>query len=146
MQVIVDLSHDFPELQWTIINPENKKLERLLPKTILLKTIDSKRMAALMQDSDIVISGCGQTLNELVSIGTPTIGVCIDDDQVCNQDFYFENNFLYHKNFWNESHLKTKLKVQINELLKYENRKEIFKNTRGLINKNGVINLINDII
>jgi UDP-2,4-diacetamido-2,4,6-trideoxy-beta-L-altropyranose hydrolase len=146
LQLIVNLSHDFPELQWTIINPENKKLERLMPKTILLKTIDSKSMASLMLDSDIVISGCGQTLNELVSIGTPTIGICIDDDQVCNQNFYFENDFINHKNFWNESDLKTKLKIQINELLKYENRKEIFKNTRDLINKNGVINLIKDII
>ena len=146
LQLIVNLSHDFPELQWTIINPENKKLERLIHKTILFNTIDPKSMASLMLDSDIAISGCGQTLNELVSIGTPTIGICIDDDQVWNQNFYFENDFINHKNFWNEPHLKTKLKIQINELLKYENRKEIFKNTRDLINKNGVMNLIKDII
>ena len=146
LKIIVNLSQDFPELQWTIINPENKKLERLMPKTILLKTIDSESMASLMLDSDIVISGCGQTLNELVSIGTPTIGICIDDDQVCNQNYFFENKFLNRKNFWNDSHLKTKLKIQINELLKYENRKGIFKNSRDLISKNGVINLIEEII
>lgn len=146
LQLIVNLSHDLHELQWVIINPENKKLERLMHKTILLNTIDSKSMASLMLDSDIVISGCGQTLNELVSIGTPTIGICIDDDQICNQNFYFENKFINHKNFWNESNLKNKLKTQINELLNYENRKLIFNNTRDLINVNGVANLIKDII
>jgi len=146
LQLIVNLSHDLHELQWVIINPENKKLERLIHKTILLNTIDSKSMASLMLDSDIVISGCGQTLNELVSIGTPTIGICIDDDQICNQNFYFENKFINHKNFWNESNLKNKLKTQINELLNYENRKLIFNNTRDLINVNGVANLIKDII
>jgi len=146
LQLIVNLSHDLHELQWVIINPENKKLERLMHKTILLNTIDSKSMASLMLDSDIVISGCGQTLNELVSIGTPTIGICIDDDQICNQNFYFENKFINHKNFWNESNLKNKLKTQINELLNYENRKLIFNNTRDLININGVANLIKDII
>ena len=146
LQLIVNLSHDLHELQWVIINPENKKLERLMHKTILLNTIDSKSMASLMLDSDIVISGCGQTLNELVSIGTPTIGICIDDDQICNQNFYFENKFINHKNFWNESNLKNKLKTQINELLNYENRKLIFNNTRDLINISGVANLIKDII
>ena len=52
--------------------------------TNLIYYPDAEKMKEIMFESDIAISACGQTLNELASVGVPTIGVCTAGNQLGN--------------------------------------------------------------
>jgi len=139
LPAIIDISADFPEMKWVIIDPE-QKLKTCIPKNVLVKsTTDAFTMAQLMVDADLAISGCGQTLHELVALQTPAIGICIDHDQVLNQQYYHQTEYLLTKNAWNDQHLKNNLRQQIHELtINAFHRESIVNKCANMINKNGV--------
>lgn len=61
--------------------------------------LSSEEIYEVFQNSKLVISGCGQTLHELSSIGKKTIGICYDNDQTLNQEFYLNKSFLKYSIF-----------------------------------------------
>lgn len=139
--LLVDLAQELANIQWTVIDPEYK-LGTTFSKNITTKsTIGASEMAELMHHADIVISACGQTLHELVALQTPAIGICIDHDQVPNQEYYTNAGFLQHKNSWDDSDLKVKLISQLNNLSAYQLRQSISERCAGILNKNGVMNI-----
>ena len=68
-----------------------------------------------MLESDIAISACGQTLNELASVGVPTIGICIAENQLGNIKGWEQIGFLEYAG-WNKENSCIK---KIKNLLKY---------------------------
>lgn len=127
------------DLDVTIIAPEGN-IESLQNIKILGKQ-SSIQMVDEIQHADIVISACGQTLHELVALGKPTIGICLDIDQIPNQNYYFDNIFLRDKIYWNDFDLKTKILKQISYFNCLENRLEIVDLCSTLIDKNGVLKI-----
>jgi UDP-2,4-diacetamido-2,4,6-trideoxy-beta-L-altropyranose hydrolase len=102
----------------------------------------SNQMVDEIQNADIVISACGQTLHELVALGKSTIGICLDIDQLPNQNYYFDNLFLKDKIHWNDNDLKIKILNQINYFNNLENRLKIVHICSTLIDKNGVFKIV----
>lgn len=98
---------------------------------------------SLMLNSDIVLSACGQTLHELASLGQSVIAICLDKDQLLNQDYYFRKNFLRDKIFWNDSDLEFKIQSQILQINLDKKKLKKAKPYKGLIDKNGVCNILN---
>jgi UDP-2,4-diacetamido-2,4,6-trideoxy-beta-L-altropyranose hydrolase len=131
------------EINSTIISPEGN-IESNSNIKIIGKQF-SNQMVREINKADIVISACGQTLHELVALGKPTIGICLDIDQIPNQNYYFENAFLKEKIFWNDFDLKKKILNQINYFKNFENRLEIFQKCSSLIDKNGVNKIVESI-
>jgi UDP-2,4-diacetamido-2,4,6-trideoxy-beta-L-altropyranose hydrolase len=131
------------EINITIIAPEGN-LEST-QNIIILGKQSSEQMVCEIQKADIVISACGQTLHELVALGKSTIGICLDIDQVPNQNYYFDNFFLRDKIFWNDLDLKNKILNQINYFNNIDNRLEVIDISSNLINKNGVLKIVESI-
>ena len=72
-------------------------LEKKFPQTAV-NTIgrnkEAKEVLKLMQESDVAISAGGQTLYELARVGTPTLGVCVADNQLNNLKGWQDIGFL----------------------------------------------------
>lgn len=120
----------------------NVKLQAFLQNQFkdinILGLLTASEMYACFNEADIVISACGQTLHELASLGKPTIGICLDIDQVPNQQFYFEKRFLKTKIHYDNL---SEIQAQIILLTNLEIRAEIQQLGPSIINKYGIGNI-----
>ena len=119
-----------------VIDPENKV--RHLQNIKVLPTQTAAQMTQIMQSADMVISACGQTLHELVALQKPTIGICLDIDQIPNQNYYVRHGFLKAAIQWNDENIEKIITEQINNYSLPLNRKSIGEMCKSLISKNGV--------
>lgn len=95
-------------------------------------------MCRLMLDCDMAISACGQTLHELAYLGVPTIGVCIGDDQLLNQQAYIDAGFLSTAIGWDSEGLESLLLSELSELDKKEIRAAKNKTGLSIVDGKGV--------
>lgn len=112
----------------------------------ILPVQTAKSMKKLILNSDVVISACGQTLHELAALGRPTIGICIDDDQRLNQNYYLNTGFLNLDIQWDNDDLQDKILTSISMLNSSRKRELLIKHSSHLVNKNGVVTLVKTII
>jgi spore coat polysaccharide biosynthesis predicted glycosyltransferase SpsG len=119
----------------TVIDPENKLSNLKHIKVLPAQT--ATQMVHEMQRADVVISACGQTLHELVTLQKPTIGICLDIDQIPNQNFYTKHGFLSAAIQWNDENIANEIAEQLTGYSLSANRKRIRKVCKSLISKNG---------
>ncbi|WP_036098373.1 glycosyl transferase family 1 [Leptospira noguchii] len=89
--------------QITLICPEKEKLESIQEKYQWVRILGKLSESEILQEfvnAEIVISGCGQTLHELYHLRKKTVGICIDQDQIMNQEYYLNVKFLNRKIDW----------------------------------------------
>ncbi|EMO53489.1 hypothetical protein [Leptospira noguchii] len=89
--------------QITLICPEKEKLESLQEKYQKVRILGKLSESEILQEfvnAEIIISGCGQTLHELYHLRKKTVGICIDRDQIMNQEYYLNVKFLNRKIGW----------------------------------------------
>lgn len=82
---------------------------------IFFGLLTEEQMKEEMVKADIAITACGQTLNELVCLGVPTIGICLDHDQIPNMNYYYNNGLLLQKIFWNEDNITVLLSCAVSK-------------------------------
>jgi UDP-2,4-diacetamido-2,4,6-trideoxy-beta-L-altropyranose hydrolase len=123
----------------TVIDPENKLSNQQHVRVLPAQT--AAQMVHEMQQADIVISACGQTLHELTTLGRPTIGICLDIDQVPNQKYYLEQGVLLSKINWDDKDLMEKVTSSLINFFPYAIRKEVGDKALSLSDKNGVNNI-----
>ena len=125
-----------------VIAPEDFKIIFTDINVTILKLQTATEMLNLITNSDLVISGCGQTLHELAYLSKPTIGISIDEDQHYNQEFYLEKKFLLKKIHWNDDDLN--LNIYKNYLMLNDRniRTQIKKITDTFNFTSGVANII----
>ncbi|PJZ61810.1 hypothetical protein CH376_11220 [Leptospira adleri] len=114
---LASLSLKFEDV--TIVCPESDLLTDLtvrFPNVRLLGHLNEARMVSEISSARIVISGCGQSLNELYNLQKNTIGICIDHDQILNQEYYYEIGFLRSKLSWDSSNLLEEIEEMISNL------------------------------
>src|SRR5690242_5984864 len=129
----------------TIITSEINELNADDKRISILPLQNASGIYHLMEKADLVISACGQTLHELVSLGKPAIGICLDIDQEPNQKFYFEKGFLPAIINWNDEDLVNKIQTAITLYQPFDKRKCIASNAPSLINRDGVNNIVSAI-
>ena len=100
--------------------------------------IESKEMVSLMLNVDVVVSGAGQTLNELAFLGLPTIAICIDHDQRLNIETYYQNGFLMEKLYWGDNELSKNIWKLVSKMRKYDVRRKLSENGKAIIDGKGV--------
>ncbi|TYB33021.1 MAG: UDP-2,4-diacetamido-2,4,6-trideoxy-beta-L-altropyranose hydrolase [Flexistipes sinusarabici] len=91
---------------------------------------DGEQMKRLMLESDFAISAGGQTLNELATLGLPTIMVQIADNQINNIKYYKNNKLALFAGKHDDSDLFDNLKNEINMVLRYSLRKKLRQNNK----------------
>ena len=125
-----------------IVKIKNKENENIR----LNYNLSAKDMKNLMIESDIAISGCGQTLYELAATGTPTIGIGIAENQMNNITSWVDKGFIEYAGFWNDQVLEDKLQEKINILSKYKQRNKKYVIGKENISGNNSINIVNCLI
>jgi len=110
--------------------------------TNLIYYPNAEKMKETMLESDIVISACGQTLNELARVGVPTIGVCIAENQMGSIKGWEKVGFLEYTGWYNNSNILEKIKNSIKYLENEEVRKNKYKITRKFIDGKGSSRII----
>lgn len=95
--------------------------------TNLIYYPDAEKMKKIMLECDIAISACGQTLNELASVGVPTIGVCIAENQLENIKGWEKIGFLEYAGWYSKGNILEKIKNVIEHLKDSKERKNKFK-------------------
>lgn len=58
------------------------------------KRINASSLLQLILDSDLCLSGGGQTVYNLARCGLPTIGICLSDNQLLNLEWWGKTKFL----------------------------------------------------
>lgn len=123
----------------TVIDPENKLSN--LKHVKVLPAQSATQMVHEMQRADVVISACGQTLHELVALQKPAIGICLDIDQIPNQNFYVKHGFLLAAIQWNDKDIENKIADQLGYYSLYDNRKSVSEVCKFLISKHGAVQI-----
>jgi len=123
----------------TVIDPESKITHQQHLRVLPAQSV--AQMVHEMKRADVVISACGQTLHELVALQKPTIGICLDIDQVPNQSFYYKHGFLSSTIQWYDKNIDNKIVDQLNYFSLSANRKRVRKMCKSFIRYNGAQNI-----
>jgi len=129
----------------TIITSEINGLKADDKRISILPLQNAPGIYHLMEKADLVISACGQTLHELVSLGKPTIGICLDVDQEPNQKFYFEKGFLPIVINWNDEDMVNRIQTAITLYQPIRKREFIASFAPSLFDRFGVNNIVSAI-
>lgn len=109
--------------------------------------LSAEEMLNLMLESDVCISGGGQTINELARVGVPTIGLCLAENQKFNLMGWKSLGFIEDVCWDNEDEsLIEKIYNSFNRLLSYQKRKKLNKIGRSFVDGQGAKNIIKKII
>ena len=143
--ILPNLIEDILKIEYLfdkIIVVTNSDLTIFSEKLEILPLQNTMSIYELFSRSNVVISNCGQTLNELIYLNTPVISICIDEDQVWNQLYYFENKLIDSKLSWDMTDLNEKiigeLKIKLNT--NYTSKKQ------HVLDVNGVKNIVDIIL
>ncbi|MCW7482137.1 glycosyl transferase family 1 [Leptospira kanakyensis] len=115
--LIASLADHYKEM--TFICPERRSfdiLKSMSPLVSVKGLLNESEIFDAYLSSEVVISGCGQSLHELFQLKKKTIGILIDKDQKYNQEYYLSNGFLVYKNIWSDEDLILNIRNQIEEL------------------------------
>lgn len=104
-----------------------------------------REIADKMCSVDMAITAGGQTLNELAYLGIPSIGVCIDHDQVQNVRIYAQEGFLLEEVYWNDDLLFEKIAAQTDRMKDPELRRKMSEVGISLIDGRGVENIFENL-
>jgi spore coat polysaccharide biosynthesis predicted glycosyltransferase SpsG len=120
-------------------------LKNSFKEIVEIPYVNDEEMADEIINSDVIISACGQTLHEIASVNRPVIGILIDNDQVLNQKYYLNINFLKQKIFWDDDELE---KLVSDELVRLSLKSERTKHFSQLneFTFNGVDNILKEVL
>lgn len=136
------LNDTYPDFQKKIVVTslfsnisEIKKLQD--KNTELLCDLNAIDFRAVMQDSDIAISTGGQTLYELAAVGTPTIAVCVAQNQRQNVVGWDKSGTIEYIGMYDSKDFLSKLSTALNKVMSYEKRLGLSRESRRLVDGNG---------
>lgn len=103
----------------------------------LLCDLNAIDFRVVMQDSDIAISTGGQTLYELAAVGTPTIAVCVAQNQRQNVVGWVKSGTMEYTGMYDSKDFLSKLSTALNKMMSYEKRLGLSRESRRLVDGNG---------
>lgn len=141
-KILKYLKKEYPNLKKRIIIGKGfsniKEIEREKDKkTKLIYYPDAKKMKESMLESDIAISGGGQTLYELARVGVPTVVLAIADNQLNNIRGWQKVGFIEYVGWYNNKNLLSRLSKGIDMVSSYGEIIKRSKAGRNFINGRG---------
>lgn len=101
---------DFRTMSLKTVNFFLSEFPDLKINVLVGSNLNARGMIGLMRSSDVAISAGGQTLYELACTGTPTVGVCVADNQLNNLRGWVKLGFLKFCGWYNDKNLFDNLK------------------------------------
>lgn len=145
------LSSVYPQLTKNVILPEGfqniEEIDSLKDKKIRLKyNLDTKEMKGIMLGSDIAITSGGQILYELASVGLPSIGICVAQNQLANVKSWKRLGFLEYIGWYNDKNLLENLKNKMEYLRDLRVRQAKSGIGRKSIDRKGALRIVKTIL
>ena len=106
------------------------------------KNFTAKDMLKLMLESDLCISGGGQTTYELARVGVPTIGICFAENQLNNLVYGEKEGYLKFAGWFNDSALENKISSIIMNSI-YNEFVLMSEKSRNIVDGKGVKRILN---
>lgn len=149
--ILKTISIHFPKIEKNIIIGAGftniSEIEKVKDKnTNLIFNADTHTMVQLMQDSDVAIASGGQTLYELVKIGTPTIAILLVDNAKDDTIGWDRVGAIKSIGWYNDKMLLENLINTLNHLQDYTVRQNMQKNGENYIISNGAKFLVDSIL
>jgi len=124
-----------------------KKIERLKDKkTNIIYSPDGYKMKKLMLESDIAISGAGQTIYELARVGLATLAIAVAGNQLHDVKKWEETGFLEYLGWWQDDQILDRLLVSLDKLNDFDSRFERLKIGRKLVDGKGANRIVDFLI
>lgn len=114
--------------------------------TEIILNPDAAKMCDLMLSSDVAISAAGQTLYELASTGTPTIAICVAENQKYNINEWKRKKFIIDPIFNTDVNFLRKVVEQIKSFESISVRKKVSRIGRESVDGVGALRTVNYII
>ena len=145
------LNEKYPELKKSVIIGRAYRnideIKKVADKNInLIYYPDAEKMIENMLDSDIAISTCGQTLNELARAEVPTIGVCVAENQLGNVKGWRRTGFLEYTGWYNKIDILEKIRNTMKYLEDAKARNNKSKIGKEFVDGKGSLRIIDEII
>lgn len=121
-------------------------LQRLAKENSNIVLYPNPKMADLISKSDIAITACGGTLQEIASMGLPQIGVTVASNQETNMTFGEENNLFVFGGYESEISEIAFLELFNSVVYNFDKRVKLSENEKKTVNKDGVQLIVNEIL
>ncbi len=106
---------------------------------------DAEKISKIMLNTDIAISGGGQTLFELACMGVPTIAVCLALNQANNIEGFESVGFIKFAGWFNDKELHKKIISSINSL-NFSKRSKMVQKGQKIVDGRGALRIISEIM
>jgi UDP-2,4-diacetamido-2,4,6-trideoxy-beta-L-altropyranose hydrolase len=141
-QLVERLKKTFPDLNCHVVIPASDKdlydnVDELDDVTLYCE-LTAKDIKKLMYDSDVCISGGGQTLYELARVGIPTIGICLADNQIPNLKGWTKCGFLEYAGRYVDAKILEQIESAMKNLVAPATRQERMEIAREIIDGRGI--------
>jgi len=101
-----------------------------------------EKMKQVMLESDIAISGGGQSLYELARVGIPTLGICVAENQLENVKGWEKAGFLEYVGWYNDKNLLERIRSTMNHLEDINTRRNKSEIGRKCIDGEGSLRVV----
>jgi UDP-2,4-diacetamido-2,4,6-trideoxy-beta-L-altropyranose hydrolase len=120
------------------------KIELEIKNKESIKLYYNANMIEIMKKSDMAISAAGSTLYELGSLGIPTLGIILADNQNDVAEEMHKNGFIMNIG-WYDKVEKNEILDAINRINDFDLREKMSTSTTKKINKNGIEKICSEI-
>ncbi|MFH1777829.1 MAG: hypothetical protein ABH952_09780 [Candidatus Omnitrophota bacterium] len=110
------------------------------------KRIDSAQMVNFMIEADICICGGGQTTNEVLRIGLPTIGICFADNQLLNLEWMQRAGYLEYVGWYSDPAANEIIAEAISRLSCYNLRQQFSNSGKKIVDGRGAMRIAEAIL
>lgn len=109
------ISKNYPSFKLHVVTAQNN-LKFKTQNVKFYSNLSAIAIKKLFGQTDLCISGSGQTLYELVRCGTPTLGICLADNQQWNAKYFYRYGFIEYLGRAQDQRLFTHLKRGIQKM------------------------------
>lgn len=102
----------------------------------IVNNATAQEMYELIKSADIVITGAGQTVNELIMLQTPFVPIVVVDNQINNANAVLDKNIVEEVVYYYDD-IDDKVKDNLVKLQNYEVRKKLANNMCGVVDGRG---------
>jgi len=150
-EVLKVMKLHFPELKKRVVvghGFENINKIKLFQdnNTTLIYSANAEQMSLLMQDSDIAISGGGQTLYELASLGVPTIAPLLVENARDDTEGWAKVGAVDYIGHFDDKDLMEKLILSVKKISNQKVRQKMQLNGSAFIGTDGGRLILNAVI
>lgn len=138
--LIATLLDIYPAVSYHVVaSPGN--IEEFTPRNNVnfYTGLSCNKILNLMLRSDICLSAGGQTLYELARTGTPTIGFCLETNQLYNLEGFDSEDLIHYAGWYNKDDIFLTIMNKLNKTWSFDDRQGISSSATSVVDGLGAM-------